>query len=105
MCVIEEKSSKQLIGICGLSKSDLLDGPALTYALGLEFCGKGYAVEACKGFGKVAGKCGYGKMYGMVLLENTRSAKVLRNTGMVLEDSKESRYKIFIPNSTQIHST
>ena len=90
MCIIQEKSSQNLVGICGMAKRDFIeDGPALAYALDSEYCGKGYAVEACREFARVASDCGYKKMYASVKPVNYQSVKVLVNLGMVLEDSKE----------------
>jgi ribosomal-protein-alanine N-acetyltransferase len=46
--VVEFRSSRERIGICGLFKRDNLDDPDIGFALLPEFCRQGYAEEAAQ---------------------------------------------------------
>ena len=46
LCLVELKTTRCPIGICGLLKREELEHPDLGYAFFPEYCGKGYALEA-----------------------------------------------------------
>lgn len=99
-----EKSSNQLIGLCGLNPYDA-DAPEIEWKLGVPYWGKGYATE----LGRQMIECAFDTtlvkgIYGMAYPENAASRRVLEKIGMkyignrVFKDREDSFYYIANPN-------
>lgn len=89
MCVIQEISSGELIGIGGMLKRPFLDAPNIGYALKSTARGQGFMTESCKGLAQLCRDKGFKKMYaGNVDSTNDKSIGVLTRLGMRLADSQ-----------------
>jgi [ribosomal protein S5]-alanine N-acetyltransferase len=78
-----EKSSQQIIGMCGLVKRDNLPYPDLGYSFLPEYFGHGFAFEATQAC-LVAAKNPFQlqKLLAIVNVENTASRKLLEKLGL-----------------------
>lgn len=91
---IELKQTGQIIGIIGLSEVDQKHKRAVIgYWLGRKHWGKGLAKEALRlmlkfGFRKL----GLLRIHGQVMKPNSRSAKLLKKAGFVLEGKMRKHY-------------
>lgn len=77
-----EKSSKQMIGMCGLIKRDNLTDVDLGYALLPEYFGNGYAIEATKACIQAAkNRFHLQRLLAIVNPDNSTSRKLLDKIG------------------------
>ncbi len=77
-----EKSTNQLIGLCGLNPYKA-DAPEIEFKIGVQYWRKGYATELGKHMIKASFEATDIKgIYGMAQLENRASRKVLEKIGM-----------------------
>ncbi|MCP9769578.1 N-acetyltransferase [Lacihabitans sp. LS3-19] len=84
--LVEEKTTKSPIGMCGFIKRDELENLDLGFAFLPEYIGKGYGYEAanaCIKFGKDV--LGFEKIAAIVNPENEASNSLLVKLGFVLE--------------------
>lgn len=80
--LVEEKSSGDPAGICGLVVRDGLEMPDLGYAFLDKFRGKGYAREAAEAVLLFSGaELGLGQICAITHPANSRSAELLLKTG------------------------
>ena len=86
--VVELKSNKQPIGICGFIKRDSLEHIDLGFAFLEAFWGKGYAFEAAAASLIYAeSNLNLDKILAITLPENKRSIKLLQRLGFAFEST------------------
>lgn len=84
--VVEDRTSREPMGLCGLVRRAELDGPDLGYAFLPRYRGRGLALEAAEGVVRWAGEsAGITKLQAIVNPENERSVQVLRKLGFGYE--------------------
>jgi len=88
--LVELKSKKIPIGMCGLIKREELDFPDLGYAFLPDFCGKGYASEAAEIVLKeeMREQCLH-TVLAVTFPGNVRSNRLLKNIGFSLRGTME----------------
>lgn len=83
-CVIE-KTSKNKIGICGITKRPELDFPDLGYALLENFAGKGFALEASLAVIEDLKEGNQiNKLLSKIFIENSKSITLIKKLGFEL---------------------
>lgn len=88
---VDLKTTGEVIGHVGLSP--LHGGVEIGYAIGEEYCGKGYATEAVSAVaGWALAELNVGEILGIVACENVGSFRVLEKSGFNLEDESETNY-------------
>jgi len=84
---VVEKSSGQIIGMCGLIKRPNLDHADLGYAFLPEYFGKGFAFEACTASIAAASRdFGLPQLLAIVNPDNTPSRHLLEKLGFRLQE-------------------
>ena len=84
---VVEKSSGQIIGMCGLIKRPNLDHADLGYAFLPEYFGKGFAFEACTASIAAASRnFGMPQLLAIVNPDNTPSRRLLEKLGFRLQE-------------------
>lgn len=82
--LVQEKTSGEPVGICGLLKRAELNDVDLGYALLPEFCSKGYAVESASGVMRLAKETfGLNRVVAITSPNNEPSIRVLEKLGFV----------------------
>ena len=80
--LIERKADGELVGLCGLFRRPVLEGPDLGYALLAEHEGQGYALEAAQGcVAHARNVLGWTQLLAITSAENPRSHALLRRLG------------------------
>ena len=113
--LVEQKDSRQAIGLCGLVKRDSLPQPDLGFAFLPQFAGQGYAYEAAlAALRHGRERLGIGPVLAITKPENGRSIKLLERLGFTFLDMHQpaddaSALKMFIhhapaSNSPRIHA-
>ena len=99
--LMELKSKRESVGLCGLIKRDTLDDVDLGYALLPEFCKKGYALEAAAATMKYAEiRLKLKRVVAITSQDNEASGNLLEKLGFQLErlvavDTDEEELKFF----------
>ena len=84
---VVEKSSGQIIGMCGLIKRPNLEHADLGYAFLPEYFGKGFAFEACTACIAAASRdFGMPRLLAIVNPDNTPSRRLLEKLGFRLQE-------------------
>jgi [ribosomal protein S5]-alanine N-acetyltransferase len=92
---VEDKTSHQLIGHCGLFHIPQTPAVEIAYGFGKDFWGKGYATEAaraCLRYGFETANLD--EIIGLTYPENTASQNVLRKIGMVYQGLQDRFYNL-----------
>lgn len=80
--LVERRSDALLLGLCGLFRRPVLDGPDLGYALLAEHEGQGYAGEAARAcIAHARDGLGWSELLAITSPDNPRSAALLRKLG------------------------
>ena len=80
--LVERRSDAELLGLCGLFRRPVLDGPDLGYALLAEHEGQGYASEAARAcIAHARDGLGWTELLAITSPDNPRSAALLRKLG------------------------
>ncbi len=80
--LVERHSDAELLGLCGLFRRPVLDGPDLGYALLAEHEGQGYASEAARAcIAHARDGLGWTELLAITSPDNPRSAALLRKLG------------------------
>jgi RimJ/RimL family protein N-acetyltransferase len=83
LCLVEQKESRNPVGMCGVLKRDTLDSPDIGFAFLPGFQGQGYALEIVQATVDHARNAwGIAKMAAIVLGNNGRSIGLLEKIGM-----------------------
>jgi RimJ/RimL family protein N-acetyltransferase len=86
---VVDKSSGQIIGMCGLIKRPNLEHADLGYAFLPEYFGKGFAFEACTASIAAASRdFGMPQLLAIVNPDNTNSRRLLEKLGFHLQDTR-----------------
>jgi RimJ/RimL family protein N-acetyltransferase len=82
--LIERRADGVLLGLCGLFRRPVLEGPDLGYALLAEHEGRGYALEAAEGCIHHARQVlGWPQLLAITSPENPKSHALLRKLGFI----------------------
>lgn len=80
--LVERRSDKALVGLCGLFKRPVLERPDLGYALLAQHEGQGYAAEAARGCVQHArAVLKWSHLSAITAVDNLRSHQLLRKLG------------------------
>jgi RimJ/RimL family protein N-acetyltransferase len=83
LCLVERKSDKKAIGMCGVMKRDTLEIPDIGFAFLPAFTGNGYASEVVEGMLLFAkNKLDILKICAITLPDNIKSIRVLERSGL-----------------------
>ena len=89
---VEEKATGRLIGSVGCSRYEDLGETGITYFVGGEFRGRGYAAEAAKAYaGHFLERYGARRMIATIREENIPSWKSIEQAGFRLDEKKMYR--------------
>lgn len=87
---VERLSDGELLGLCGLFRRLVLEGPDLGYALRQAHEGKGYALEAARGCVQYARNAlGWHELLAITKPSNARSQGLLIKLGFVAEGERQ----------------
>ncbi len=88
--LVERQADGELLGLCGLFRRPVLEGPDLGYALLAEHEGQGYALEAAAGCVQHAREhLGWAELLAITSPENPRSHALLRRLGFAEEGLRQ----------------
>ncbi len=84
--LIEQRTDRQAVGMCGLLKRDVLPDADIGYALLPEFAGRGYALEAAAATLELAQQTlGLARILAIVNPSNAGSIRLLERLGFAFE--------------------
>lgn len=75
---VVRKNDKKIIGRAGITAREGFDNYEVGFAIGCDYQGQGYAIEAVKGICSFAKEQELGKLNALVMAENERSKNLLR---------------------------
>jgi RimJ/RimL family protein N-acetyltransferase len=90
LCLVEQRSDGEPVGMCGLLVRPTLDLPDLGYAFSPAYWGRGYATEACRALLTWAKRAhGLTQVLAIVKPSNAGSIRVLEKLGFVRDGQRE----------------